>query len=182
MTQKLNKKDNFLGFPNAGEKRAPDLLMVQRWIKAASPRVSLIEPLSCWDCSKNHSVAGRGRRRNNVSVSKEEAIRHARSLILEQATAKAFLPHPLSPAERWKDPAPQTPVWFGFFKNASSIQAVLHEKRSKRKRGFPSSWSPNPFRRPIRHSAIRKTRDLNIPKTPQAGPGGCSGLEEQWEK
>lgn len=120
------------------------------WCKGELKQQALTSPwlsLSWWDCSENHSDAERGGRRNNVSVSKREAVCHAISPFPEQATAKAlpFLPHPLSLAEQLKDTAPWTLVWWCFLKNASSFRQFSMTREAEGKGEFPISWSLNTF-------------------------------------
>lgn len=178
-THKL--KITFWDFQMLEEKQAPDLLMVQRWIKAASLAVYLTD-FSREDCLESHSDAGRGRRRNNVSVSKKGNICHAISLFPGQATAKAllFLSHPLSPLERSKD----SPKDFGFvclFFNAPSFRQISIRKAAKVKEDFPfhGHWIHSASVQVGPSNSMPFARDLNIPKTPKVSPSDCSRLEEQ---
>lgn len=163
--------------------------MVQRWIKAAGPDVYLATLSLGRTVPRAIGDAGRGRKRNSVSVTKGNNC-HAVAPFPGQASgckSTSLLSHPLSPAGRAVEshsPVDYGLVCFGF--NASSLGQSPWEEQEKEE-GF--------FFFPCHGHRVHSTsaqicpsnsrpfaKDSNIPKTPRENPSNCSRLEEQKER
>lgn len=156
--------------------------MVQRWIKAASTVVYLAD-FSRWDCPENHSDAGRGRRRGNVSVSTKEAICHAVHCFQSKQLQRHFhfdLILSLRQSD-WKTQPHR--LWLGwiFFSAASSFRQFSMRRAAKRKKRV-SHLMVTKYIQLVLKSARQTSSHLQetsaFPRLKE-GPSDCRGLEEQ---